>query len=40
MRGYNFWLKHLQATNDYRSISRAFLESTEYKGRATATESP
>ena len=34
MAGFEFWLADLQRTRDYRAISRAFLESTEYKQRA------
>ncbi len=29
--GFNFWLDNLNRTGDYRSLSRAFLESGEYK---------
>jgi hypothetical protein len=31
--GFDFWLHILERTHDYRSLSRAFLESDEYKGR-------
>jgi len=31
LSGFNFWLGGLRETNDYRSLSRAFLESSEYK---------
>lgn len=31
--GFNYWLSVLDRTGDYRSLSRAFLESTEYKSR-------
>jgi hypothetical protein len=31
LRGLNFWLDVLNRSGDYRSISRAFLESDEYK---------
>ncbi|HEV3409835.1 MAG TPA: hypothetical protein VG095_06050 [Chthoniobacterales bacterium] len=33
MAGYNYWLNRLTGSHDYRSISRAFLESIEYKQR-------
>jgi hypothetical protein len=29
--GFNFWLKDLDKTGDYRSLSRVFIESGEYK---------
>jgi len=29
--GFNFWLDDLNRTGDYRSLSRVFLESGEYK---------
>jgi hypothetical protein len=32
--GFNFWLAVLSRNGDYRSLSRAFLESGEYKQRA------
>ncbi|HEX8137887.1 MAG TPA: hypothetical protein VF544_09885 [Pyrinomonadaceae bacterium] len=31
LAGFNFWLGNLNRTGDYRSLSRAFLESVEYK---------
>jgi hypothetical protein len=31
LRGLNFWRDSLDRWGDYRSISRAFLESNEYK---------
>jgi hypothetical protein len=31
LAGFNFWLGNLNRTGDYRSLSRAFLESGEYK---------
>jgi hypothetical protein len=31
--GFDFWLHILERTHDYRSLSRAFLESDEYKER-------
>ncbi|MFL6285756.1 MAG: hypothetical protein ACJ74Q_21670 [Pyrinomonadaceae bacterium] len=31
MSGFDFWLHILERTHDYRSLSRAFLESDEYK---------
>ena len=31
--GFDFWLHILRRTHDYRSLSRAFLESDEYKAR-------
>ncbi|HYY98125.1 MAG TPA: hypothetical protein VE642_06015, partial [Pyrinomonadaceae bacterium] len=31
--GFDFWLHVLRRTHDYRSISRAFLESDEYRRR-------
>jgi hypothetical protein len=34
LTGYNFWLAQLDRTNDYRGITRAFLESDEYKWQA------
>jgi hypothetical protein len=30
MRGFNFWLDDLERTGDYRSLTRAFIESGEY----------
>jgi hypothetical protein len=33
LRGFNFWISVLDKTSDYRAISRAFLNSTEYKER-------
>jgi hypothetical protein len=33
LEGFNFWRDVLRRTGDYRSISRAFLESDEYKNR-------
>jgi hypothetical protein len=33
LRGFNFWVLVLDKTWDYRAISRAFLNSTEYKER-------
>ena len=32
-KGFDFWLHILQRTRDYRSLSRAFMESGEYKAR-------
>ncbi|MCA1594718.1 MAG: hypothetical protein LC754_19230 [Acidobacteria bacterium] len=29
--GFNFWLEDLNRTGDYRSLSRVFIESGEYK---------
>jgi hypothetical protein len=29
--GYNFWLRDLNRTSDYRGLTRAFIESEEYK---------
>jgi hypothetical protein len=31
--GYQFWLKDLNRTGDYRSLTRAFIESEEYKAQ-------
>lgn len=31
--GYDFWLRNLNRSHDYRSVSRAFLESTEYRNQ-------
>lgn len=31
--GYKFWLRNLDRSSDFRSVTRAFLESEEYKGR-------
>jgi hypothetical protein len=33
LSGFNFWVTVLDKTSDYRAISRAFLNSTEYKDR-------
>jgi hypothetical protein len=33
LSGFNFWISVLDKTSDYRAISRAFLNSTEYKER-------
>jgi len=33
MNGFNYWRRILDSSRDYRSISRAFLESEEYKKR-------
>ena len=33
LAGFNFWLEDLNNTGDYRSLTRVFLESGEYKGR-------
>jgi len=33
LSGFNFWVSVLDKTSDYRAISRAFLNSTEYKER-------
>ena len=33
LEGFNFWLGVLSRNRDYRSLSRAFLESDEYKKR-------
>ena len=34
LAGYNFWRQQLDRTRDYRGITRAFLESDEYKRQA------
>ena len=34
LQGYEFWRQSLDRTRDYRGITRAFLESTEYRDRA------
>ena len=34
LSGYNFWREQLDRTRDYRGITRAFLESDEYKRQA------
>jgi hypothetical protein len=34
--GFDFWLHILERTHDYRSLSRAFLESDEYKKAVTS----
>ncbi len=34
LTGYNFWRQQLDRTHDYRGITRAFLESDEYKRQA------
>lgn len=31
LEGFNFWLRILQRTHDYRSVTRVFIESGEYK---------
>jgi hypothetical protein len=31
LEGYNFWLRELNRTGDYRGLTRAFIESQEYK---------
>jgi hypothetical protein len=33
LSGFNFWLSNLNKTGDYRALSRAFLNSTEYRER-------
>ncbi|HVF49919.1 MAG TPA: hypothetical protein VNA19_07525 [Pyrinomonadaceae bacterium] len=33
LEGYNFWLRDLDRTGDYRSVSRVFIESGEYKDK-------
>jgi hypothetical protein len=33
--GFNFWLDDLNRTGDYRSLSRVFIESGEYKDRSS-----
>jgi len=33
LRGFNFWLQDLNQTGDYRSLTRSFIESGEYKDR-------
>jgi hypothetical protein len=33
LRGFNFWLEDLNHTGDYRSLTRSFIESDEYKDR-------
>jgi hypothetical protein len=34
LTGFNFWLESLNRTGDYRSLTRAFLESDEYRDRS------
>src|SRR5688500_18294890 len=34
--GFNFWLEDLNKTGDYRSLTRVFLESQEYKKRVSS----
>jgi hypothetical protein len=34
LAGFNFWLNDLNRTGDYRSVSRVFIESIEYKSRS------
>ena len=31
LAGYNFWLRQLDSTRDYRGVTRAFIEADEYK---------
>jgi hypothetical protein len=33
MKGFNFWLNELDRTGDYRSLTRAFIESGEYSAK-------
>jgi len=33
LEGFNYWRRILDSSRDYRSISRAFLESEEYRKR-------
>jgi len=33
LEGFNFWLAELKRTRDYRSLTRAFMESGEYRDR-------
>jgi hypothetical protein len=33
LKGFNFWLAELTRTRDYRSLTRAFIESGEYRDR-------
>jgi hypothetical protein len=33
LEGFNYWRRILDSSRDYRSISRAFLESDEYRRR-------
>jgi hypothetical protein len=39
LAGFNFWLESLNRTGDYRSLTRAFLESEEYKNRGESVGS-
>lgn len=34
LEGFDFWLRNLKRTGDYRGLSRAFLESNEYEQRS------
>ncbi|MBC8029290.1 MAG: hypothetical protein H7Z16_04190 [Pyrinomonadaceae bacterium] len=34
LTGFNFWLNELNSTGDYRSLSRVFIESGEYKDQS------
>jgi hypothetical protein len=36
--GYDFWLAELKRTHDYNAVTRAFLESSEYRSRPIAAE--
>jgi hypothetical protein len=36
MKGFNFWLNDLERTGDYRSVTRAFIESGEYSDKSRA----
>jgi hypothetical protein len=36
MKGFNFWLDNLERTGDYRSVTRAFIESGEYRDKSRA----
>jgi hypothetical protein len=38
LTGFNFWLDFLNRTGAYRSLTRAFMESTEYKTRDQKSE--
>jgi hypothetical protein len=33
LKGFNFWLAEIRSTRDYRSLTRAFIESGEYRDR-------
>jgi hypothetical protein len=38
LAGFNFWLDNLNRTGDYRSLTRVFIESGEYKNRSRRQE--